>query len=191
MVHLFLNHIDYPIWITSEGLAAYNFDYRREIGIQVVDTCPNPPCLWGPLCDYSTAWTEGMGSGMHFLYPEIGKDSCVSNGYLLECFWHNGQYVYGGSFCDYHTGIKENLLDNSVQFFVVPNPVSDVSIFDLSGLDATSVSIFNLFGQKIKFYDSGKKFIAIHAAQFENGSYFLKALSKKGDVFFTKFTVIK
>ena len=190
MVHLFLNHIDYPVWITDDGIAQFNFDYRRIIGIQVVDTCPNPPCLWGPLCDYSIGWVEGIGSGLHFLYPEIGKDSCVNNNYNLQCFWHNGQYVFGGTFCDYHTGIGENFTNTFDPLFVMPNPVSDVSTLNLSTKEVASASIYNLYGQKIKFFESPTEVISIYAHDFNNGSYVVKVISKKGKISYSGFMII-
>jgi len=70
------------------------------------------------------AWIEGFGSSLGPLYNEIPEWGCDDGGYEVSCFWHRGVYVWGGTFCDYTTGINE-IKKNDNDLEIYPNPAKD------------------------------------------------------------------
>jgi hypothetical protein len=194
-VHVLPNHIDYPVAITCEDTAPSNIDYRRYLCIYVLDTCAMPGpgnyCLWGSDCDHSQSWGEGIGSNIHFLYPEIAKDSCVYGVFNLECFWHNGQYVFGGTFCDYQVGITPNNRLPGKEIFLFPNPVINFSVLDVSSVDCRAIEIFSAKGSLVKRMDGKNTIVTIRAEDFENGIYFIRVKSKDNAFYLSRMIVLR
>lgn len=158
-----------------------------------IDSCMGSPgCLWGVACD-GLGILQGIGSvNNYFLYTEMPPMHCYmwgDNSYNLQCFWYKGQYILGGNFCDYATGIKEQTLVklNPVQ----PNPVSDISILKNSkGLEEALV--FDLTGKFLcKLNRNDENDFQIIASEFANGYYFLKAVNSDNQFYETHFVVVK
>jgi hypothetical protein len=184
--------------VQGEDTAQFNFDDRRYISVIPIDSCFSPVpmsnCLWGGGCDLTKSWTEGIGSNFHPFYIELMPDTCGSSTnyyFLLECFWHNGQYVFGGTFCDYSTGITHDFLSKSERVFVVPNPVTNQSVLDLSGKNISSLEVFNILGELVKKYSAMNGFEIIRASEFESGNYLVNAISNTGYIHHSRFTVVK
>lgn len=71
-------------------------------------------------------WIEGIGAFLAPFYNKIPQDGCsdvTGGGYEISCFWHRGNYVLGGTFCDYATGI--NAEANRTNILLYPNPANE------------------------------------------------------------------
>lgn len=112
--------------IASTDSVQTNVDYRREFFLQFIEWD-----IWGPSCDVGCQWLEGIGNYCNPLYIEIPDSFCWDHYYNVQCFWHNGQYVAGGTFCDFNTGINEDFIGKENQLLIYPNPISNISTIDL------------------------------------------------------------
>lgn len=170
------NHITYPLAIISVDTMQLNFDFRRVLSANVVDTCGLPYCLWGIGMDHSVTWVEGMGSLANFLYCEIPVNCCFSSGYSEQCFWYNGRYDYGGTFCD-GTGLEELSINEFEKIEVYPNPISSRSTIKFKNPATRSFSIFSSTGIKVKTIDIITSNLELNVDELSDGLYLLVGYS--------------
>lgn len=141
------------------------------------------PSFWS-CAAFGLDWIEGMGAWFSPFYNEIPQWGCDSGGYEVSCFWHKGNYVLGGTFCDYETGINE-IKGSNYQLYVYPNPVqSQIMLeFDLTIPITGSIEIKNILGQSIKTknnitFSKGKNKIEIDVSELSKGLYFVNLQSE-------------
>jgi hypothetical protein len=86
------------------------------------------------------------------LYNEFPISACW-NDYRsdLVCFWHKGVYVFGGTYCDFETGIDE-LKVNNTYMQLYPNPANDEVniIFNDTTAATATIEIHDLLGKLIE-----------------------------------------
>ena len=145
----------------------------------------------GAACDNSCQWLEGIGNFCNLLYIEIPALSCDTNFYNTECFWQNGVYVTGGTFCDFSTGISK--ITSSVdRVEVYPNPVFGISNIK-SGIPEDNFGeyvILNSIGENIKRISKDqRKGFSINAAEYSPGIYLLVTKTKNNNFSFVKFAI--
>ena len=121
--------------------------YRNYIGLQT-----GTGYVWGGGCDIFS-WSVGIGCNIGgLLYNEFPLGACWSD-YRpdLVCFWERGTYIFGGTFCDYETGINE-IEANNTAMLLYPNPANDeVNIIFNDTTAATAlVEIHDLLGKLIE-----------------------------------------
>lgn len=164
-----------------------NIDFRRQFEFQPV-SFP----VWGPGCDYGCQWFEGIGNFCNFLYTEIPVGYCDSPNYHqfnTECFWQNGIYVTGGTYCDYNSPVEVNEPDwQSNKLEIIPNPVTDESAISLQDKNITEIKIINSSGQVVLKKNSDINNFKIIANDFKNGIYILLSNSTN-NVYSQKFIV--
>jgi len=153
-------------------------------------TTLNPPVL-GSGCDDGCAWLAGIGNFCNFLYIEIPPRSCDTVFYNTECFWQNGTYVTGGTYCDFSTGIH-SISSSENKLEISPIPVFNISNINL-GIQADNVTelfILNSLGQLIKDVNKSQiKDFFINAFEYPPGLYLLFRKTKN-DYSSIKFNIL-
>ncbi len=146
-----------------------------------LDPFPYPewPCTYFS----NLSWMDGFGSFLSPFYNEIPEWGCDSGGYEVSCFWYKGVYVWGGTYCDYSTGINEKQ-DIDYQSRIFPNPAqSQIEVeFDLKEPQNGTIAIKNILGQTVKIFNNGtfskgKNRIEIDVSEFSKGLYFVHLIS--------------
>jgi hypothetical protein len=145
--------------------------------------------MWGG-CDLSFEWIDGVGCWLGLLlYSEISPGGCIEDSYEITCYWERGVYVLGGTFCDYTTGLNDNI-QNSYLFSVYPNPLADISAIDLKGKSFERIETYNVLGEQVKQYDiNSLRQIILSKRDYNNGIYICKLFSKDKKCFTCKFIV--
>ena len=77
---------------------------------------------------------------------------------------------------------------NAKQFMVYPNPASDF-INLITSEKINSITIFNIYGQKIGDYGQFENPYQIDISSFERGNYILKLKTENGELLASKFVV--
>ena len=170
---------------SSGDSTATNIDYRRLIFLHCIE-----PFVWGPGCDGSFSWMEGIGYTQTFLYTEIPLNYCSDHGLSTECFLDKGTYVFGGTWCDFSTeGIKEK--KSIKQPSLHPNPVVNQSRLELGNYNnPDKIFIVNSLGVRAAtFSDKNPDILNISSSDFSSGLYIF-VLIKGKELYTIKFTVL-
>ena len=106
-------------------------------------------------------------------------------------------YYYGGSYYNtyyYYYGqsvIELNKTGQSIKLY--PDPVSNISLFDLKGLTDLALEkleIINLNGQVVKSINIiGKEKVYIYRSDFKSGMHVYRIISKSGKIYSDRFIV--
>ncbi|MDO9184363.1 MAG: T9SS type A sorting domain-containing protein, partial [Bacteroidia bacterium] len=134
---LVVTNIDSNLFLTG---------YRKFIGLKTAGIS-----MWGGGCDNDITWIDGMG-GNGLFYNEFPQGACFDGySYDMVCFWHKGVYVFGGTFCDYTTGINE-IKTNDKNLQLYPNPANNAINIVFNDEDAVYaiVEIRNVLGKLIE-----------------------------------------
>lgn len=188
------DQIMYPIAIVSDDTGQVTSNYRRVLSLHVVDTCGLPYCLWGIGMDNSDAWVEGMGSLVNLLYCEIPKNCCFMSTFNTQCFWQEGQYFYGGTFCDYHTSIVSMDKQEIFSFTVSPNPSNSFITLNIEINNIKSIVIYDFTGRAFipdMLIDNDLSESKINVSNLENGLYFIQIIDYSGINRKAKFCICK
>lgn len=168
----------YKLQVTAIDSFSINIGTRRYYRLT-----PISPVIW-PCTYFTFDWRVGMGSTLGPFYNEIPEWGCDDGGYEVSCFWHKGVYVWGGTFCDYTTGINE-IKGSNYQLYVYPSPAqSQITLeFDLIETQNGSIEIKNTLGQSVKtinniIFSKGKNKIEIDVNEFSKGLYFVQLQSE-------------
>lgn len=146
-------------------------DTRKYYKLQSVG-----PAFWS-CAVFGLDWVEGMGAWFSPFYNEIPQWGCDSAGYEISCFWHKGNYVLGGTSCDYETGIGE-INGSNYQSHVYPNPAQNSINFEVNfetkDLTNSYLIITDIVGQQMSKYNiAAKDFpVIINTEPYSNGIYF-------------------
>jgi hypothetical protein len=143
---------------------------------------------WSCALGMGIDFIEGIGSFMGLLYNEIPKNGCIDGGYEISCYWQNGLYYLGGTFCDFHTDVTEveKTLKNVE---LIPNPVKNISSINLE-CDFMGIEIYNILGKVImKINLEGMEKLYINRNDFLSGIYIYKLLTKDNAFIKGKFIV--
>jgi hypothetical protein len=108
------------------------------------------PSFWPCTVALGLEWISGVGAWLGPFYNEIPQDGCDGGSYEISCFWHRGNYVLGGTFCDYATGINEEA--NRTNILLYPNPANEeinIVFNDISHATAL-VEISDIHGKLIE-----------------------------------------
>ena len=192
MIKLITDGSYHQIVIKYIGAYQFNYDTRTDYEFDII----NPP-LWGGGCDFGQLWAEGVGSNTHAFYTEIPVSVCNNEQYNVECFWHKGQYVAGGTFCDYfHDGIND-LSNEQNQIKTYPNPFStqtsisfyipQSSIVSLKVHDMCGREVASLLNEKML---QGNHTVSYSAENLPTGLYYFQ-LRTENNIETKKMIVIK
>ena len=127
-------------------------------------------------------WIDSIGSlgGMlHNQHQYVGGDR-----FSLQCFFENGVLQYHDpnyDNCLYFTGI-DNMTVATTTVKIYPDPVTDVSTLEITGLKETNsitICFYNLAGKAV-YRSSGLTSIKISRKNFIPGIYFFSVTSGKG-----------
>ena len=174
----------YKLQVTAIDSFATNIDTRRYYRLTTI-----PPAYW-PCAYFQFDWRVGAGSPLSPFYDEI-PDGCATQ-YEVSCFWYKGVYIWGGTYCDYETGIDEiKTNDNNLQVYPTPANVGITVEFNLTETTNVSIEIKNALGQIVKVIDNrafsnGKNKIEIDVNEFSSGVYFVQ-LQSVNKIFNAKF----
>ena len=188
------DQIMYPLAIVSDDTAQITTDFRRVLSLHVVDTCGLPYCLWGIGMDNTEAWVEGMGSLGNLLYCEMPRNCCFTSTYNTQCFWQEGQYLYGGTFCDYHTSIESLNKHDLFTFSVSPNPSNSFITLNVGKNNIKSIGIYDFTGRTLApdfLIDKDLNESQINVRNLESGLYFIQIIYSSGIKRITKFCISK
>lgn len=118
-------------------------------------------------------WIEGSGSLAGLLNP-IPPQITGFDTWDLVCFKKNEDVLYMNP--NYNTcfplivGINENNLTSNSVIKIYPNPVSDISTFEISGNEFKYLTFYNNFGQVLnRFEISNQKTIQLNKDDFNSG----------------------
>ena len=101
--------------------------------------------------------------------------------YFVDAIWNDH--------CDFESCL--NLVeiitydDDEVQISAYPNPATDIVEVSCNK-SATSISVFNILGEKTFCSETGANFATINIEQYESGIYFVKAIFEDGSSATTK-----
>ncbi len=111
-------------------------------------------------------FTEGIGYDMYSYF----ESTCG-----LKCFSINGNYyLWENGFC-LNTNIEEQ--NNQIKIELYPNPVASTSTLTIDKIgEVKSVSIYDVFGRKVKEYYPANA-IEINSAEFKSGIYFYSVVT--------------
>lgn len=146
--------------------------------------------------DYVEYWIEGIGS-TRGLFSPVTPETNGSLKWELICFNQDGIVKYlNPAYTSCFPILTE--INEQVTFedpaILYPNPVTNVSIIDLSRSDQefTSLEIYNGLGKKIREMPlNGSKSVQISIAGYEPGIYFYKLMGKNLEVYSDKFIIAR
>ena len=109
---------------------------------------------------FSSEYMEGVG---------VSGNGFMSAGCNLQCFIHNGYYYLGQQGKCLNVGIEEQAMHPKIELY--PNPITSTSTLTIDKIgDVKSVSIYDVFGRKVKEYYPANT-IEINSAEFRSGIY--------------------
>jgi len=174
--------------VNSIGSYPLNTGMTREFSMQLT----NPPVLGGS-CDVSCSWLEGIGCVCNLLYTEMPQHTCDTNSYSTACFWQNGIYVLGGTYCNI-TEIEPSLMISEYQLRLFPNPITS-NTHIATDIPKDYFDIFNIYnsvGEQIRqvnyaqLHEFFEKYL-----DYPAGIYLLVGYSKNSYFLNAKFLITK
>jgi hypothetical protein len=126
-----------------------NSVYSDTVVVNYVDSVLTPNGYLRQLHFGFITWIEGVGSNFYLLDPMFVFG--VSGNFQLECMQGDSVGVYPGSSCGYcPVGIPT--ITKSFNISIQPNPIHDKALLKIENSNCSEffLSIFNVFGQKIK-----------------------------------------
>jgi hypothetical protein len=145
-----------------------------------------------PICttEFETHWIEGVGDMGGILNSTVGSVFCSGDSLVgigtggsvdeLLCCKDDSLLLFINSFyntCYYYStaGINEPV-KNKIDVNVYPNPIVDISTFEISNLQSVLIhlDIFNLSGEKVKSIDTKENIITINRNDFQSGFHIYK-----------------
>ena len=174
----------FKLVVTNVDSSNFLTGYRKYIGLKTAGIS-----MWGGSCDNDITWVDGMG-GNGLFYNEFPQLACFGNySYDMVCFWHKGVYVFGGTFCDYETGIDE-IKNGNNQSYIFPDPLNDISFIEFAGKQYVNMEIYNVLGEKIKEINiKDKEKISLNKTDFSLGVFIYRLISQNGHYQIGKFVV--
>lgn len=129
---------------------------------------------------WQESWVEGIGSNKGI--TNSGMAQATGGWAWLLCMWEFGDLIYMNP--SYNTcylssnSIKE---PEKMLLQVYPNPTRDILIIDnIENVNIESISILNVAGQAIKYFDPEE--LQLDISDINTGVVFLKISSGKGDI---------
>ncbi len=140
---------------------------------------------WSGLNSSYSREAYAITSGNHNLLWSYTKDMSVSNG--DDAAWVDF-IVFPPA--DNILITRDNVIDNSLNFTIYPNPANDYTEINLNGDNSSfNLSIYNSLGEEIKSIKVNNNTINLNLSEFNSGVYYCKLTVN--ETTFTKKIVIK
>jgi hypothetical protein len=178
----------YKLEVATVDSFTTNVDTRKYYGLT-----PIAPTTWS--CTNSMFdWRTGIGSTLGPFYNEIPEGDCSDGGYEVSCFWYKGIYIWGGTYCDYSTGIEEKIIEPYLNVF--PNPVQISATYKINlheEIKDSYLIINDILGQRIGKYNivSKNSAFVMNTESYNNGIYFYSVYNDGKVVETKKFIISK